>query len=35
MLMEILTRVLIALGLVAFVVIRGLMNVLRRSLGDR
>lgn len=32
---EILVRILIALGLIAFTVIRGLMSVLRRSLGDQ
>jgi hypothetical protein len=35
MLKQILIRLLIALGLIAFVVFRGLMSVLRRSLGDR
>ncbi len=35
MLKEILIRILIALGLIAFTVIRGLMSVLHRNLDDR
>jgi hypothetical protein len=35
MLKEILVRLMIAVGLIAFTVVRGLMSVLHRSLDDR